>query len=96
MPGKSRRKRGKHLPQRRKENRISRSAMPVQQPIASVREQPVAQPSVPPPPPAVPKVTKTIARYSHIAAELRTIGILTALMLIILIVLALVLPRYGL
>ena len=61
------------------------------QAVAQTHEA-VSHPSVSAPPPSVPTpVAKlAVARYPHIATELRTIGILAGILLIILVVLALV------
>ncbi len=88
MPSKSRRGRGKHSLQSKKR----------QGDLAGVAQQRVvtdklAVPGVPASSPGVsaPIATLTGARYSHVAAELRRIGILAGIMLAILVVLALVL-----
>ncbi|MFC1981048.1 hypothetical protein ACFLVN_02240 [Chloroflexota bacterium] len=94
MPGKSRHSRGKSHPQSKKGKAKQRSAGGVipQQAAAQV-SKPAASLSVSatsvsaPTPTAIPGA----ARYPYITAELRRIGILAGIVLIILIVLALIL-----
>ena len=94
MPGKSRRRRGKHSFQsKKKKGRPYRPAIVAQQPAVAQTHEPVSSPSVPLPSASVPSpVVKPAAIwYPYIATELRTIGILAGIMLIVLVVLALVL-----
>lgn len=87
MPGKSRRGRGKYSPQsKKKKDRPSRPAMLAQQPVVARTPEPVPSARVP-----TPVVKPAAGQYPYIATELRTIGILAVIMLIVLIVLALVL-----
>ncbi|MBM2824944.1 MAG: hypothetical protein HW402_608 [Dehalococcoidales bacterium] len=90
MPGKSRNKRGKYSPQNRTGK--SRSGQPdvPAQPSAVAESGAVASPKI-----ARPLVSKPssvgkspVVHHGNIATELRTIGILTGVMLVILIVLA--------
>ncbi len=94
MPGKSRHSKGKHLPQskKRKSRRHFLATVAQQQTVAQTYE-PVSRPSVPAPSASVPTLMAKLAavRYPHIATELRVIGILAGIILVILIVLALVL-----
>ena len=93
MLGKSRHRKGKYSPQSRKrKSRRHFSATVVQQQAAAQTYEPVSHPNVPAPSASVPApMTKLAAvRYPHIATELRTIGILAGIILIILAVLALV------
>ena len=94
MPGKSRRGKGKHLPQSKKRKSRQRFSPPVvqHQAVAQTRE-PVSRPVVSSPSVSVPTpmAKLAVARYPHIATELQTIGILAGIVLLILIVLALVL-----
>jgi len=88
MSGKSRHGRGKRSFQSKK--RKSRQSLPpivTQQQSVSQTYKPVA-PSVRVP---APMATPTTAEYSHTLVELRRIGILAGIMLVILVVLALVL-----
>ncbi len=94
MPSKSQHGRRKRSPQSKKrKGGLSRPTMPAQQPAVAQIREPVSRPIVPVPSARVPtSVAKpAIAQYSNVATELRTIGILAGIMLIILIVLALVL-----
>jgi len=94
MPGKSRRGKGKHLPQSKKRKSRQRFSPPVvqHQAVAQTRES-VSRLGVSAPLASVPTPVAKLAaaRYPHIATELRTIGLLAGIMLIILAVLALVL-----
>jgi hypothetical protein len=88
MP-KSRRRRGRHLPQSKKRKGV---LAPVAQPSAvTQRYEPTPQAGMPTPPARVPnpKTTVTVAPPTNIAAELRRIGILTGIIVVILIVLTL-------
>ena len=94
MPGKSRRKRRKHPIQSKKgKGTLSHPTIPVQQPAVAQTHKPVSSPTVSVPSANVPApmAKPTVGQYSYLATELRTIGILAGIMLIILIVLALVL-----
>ena len=90
MPGKSRR-RGRHLPRgKRRKGRKGFSA-PVAQPAAvSQGYEPAAEAGrlVPSAKAPTPKATVTVALHPNIAAELRRIGILAGIILVILVVLA--------
>ena len=106
MPGKSRRK-GKYSIQNKKQGGSVRPAAVVQPPLAGkVREtNPISNMATPPHVvPASPRVAParpargaeqmakpTGVRYAFVATELRTIGILAGLVLILLVVLARVL-----
>ena len=95
MPGKSRHDKGKRLSQSKKSKAMQRSA-------TGVVEQPAATQAPKPSAPGVasapslrnrqkPSAAPSVARYPYITAELRRIGILAGIIVIILIVLALVL-----
>ena len=88
MPGKSRRSRGKHS--FRSKKRRDRSSPPV----IVTQQQAVTPTDESVPPPEVPRksvpATMTAVRYPYILTELRRIGILAGIILVILIVLALV------
>ncbi len=88
MPGKSRRGRHKHSARIKKRQEALARAAPEHVPVET-REPvaPVAPSGVP-----TPVVAPTGARYHYIVTELRTIGILAGIMIVILVVLALVLP----
>jgi len=94
MPGKSRRGRGKYSPQsKKKKDRLGRSATLARQPVVAQTHESVSSPDVSVPSVMVPTpvVKPAINEYPHIATELRIIGILAGVMLIVLVVLALVL-----
>ena len=91
MP-KSRRRRGRHLPQSKKEKGRKGVLAPAAQPSAvTQRYEPTLQAGMPAPSAKVPtpKTTVTVAQPTNIAAELRRIGILFGIILVILIVLTL-------
>ncbi len=88
MPKKSRRV--KVFQSKRKQIRQGYSAGVSQQP--EVTETPKSVTSAPPASTPIPKTTLKTARYPYVTAELRRIGILAGIMLVILIVLALALP----
>ena len=93
MPGKSRRKRGRQPPTRKAQGRrqspdVAQAPAPAGSVVAGVSPDAVA--------PAVGVSSKAVAahqsvRHPYIGAELRTIGILAMLMLVVLVVLKLVL-----
>jgi len=90
MPGKSRHRKGKYsLQKRRKKGRPSRPAIAAQQPAVTQAQQPASRPSAPAPSTSVTK--PAAVQYPYIATELRTIGILAGIMLIILAVLVFIL-----
>ncbi len=94
MPGKSRHRRGKYSIQSKKgKGRLSRPAVAVQrQTIAQAHESvPLSNVSASSAGVPTPKAKPAAVWYPYIATELRTIGILAGIMLIILAVLALVL-----
>ena len=93
MPGKSQRRRGKYSAQSKKrKSRPSRPTMLAQQPAVAQTHESVSSPKVSVPSASVPTPMAEPAsvRYPYIASELRTIGILAGIMLIVLVVLALV------
>ena len=93
MSGKSRRGRGKHSFQsRKKKGRLASSAITARQPAAAQTYKPVVSSEVAAPAASVPTPMPTPAavRYPFIATELRRIGILAGIMLVVLVVLALV------
>jgi len=94
MPGKSRRSKRKHSFQgKRKRSGHGSLAISARQMPVSQDYEPVSKPEVSAPSPAVPTPTTAVAtlRYPYITSELRRIGILTGIILVILVVLALVL-----
>jgi len=88
MPKKSRR--FKVLQSKRKKLRQSPPATVAQQQVVTQTHKPVA--SAHPASTPIPKATQKTARYPYVTAELRRIGILAGIALVILIVLALALP----
>ena len=93
MHGKSRHGRGKRLPQSKKRKSKRHFLATVAQQAVAQTQVPVSRPKVSAPSASVPTPMAKLAavRYPHVATELRTIGILAGIMLIILIILALVL-----
>ena len=94
MPGKPRRRKGKHSPQKQsKKGGPSRPAIAAQQLAVAQTHQPAFRSGASVPSTSVPTpVAKPAAvRHPYIAAELRTTAILAGIMLIILTVLAFVL-----
>ena len=96
MAGKSKHKRGKHVPGKKGKSRQRFTATTTQQPVVVPTPEAVSQPDVPAAPPMVkaptPAAQTATVRYTYITTELRTIGILAGIMLTILVVLVLVLP----
>ena len=84
MPHKSRRQRARHPARDQK-----RQPTPDTRPVAATRP---AAPETPARPPVAPKAAQTKVQYPHVASELKRIGILAGILVIILIILALVLP----
>ena len=86
MPTKSRRGQGKHS-SRRKKSKMRHASHVVAQ------RQTITQPETPASPVRAPTPTTTLtaARYPYVAAELRRIGILAAIILALLVVLAFIL-----
>ena len=95
MSGKAKRGRGKHSSQSKKRKGRQDSAVIVAHQEAAA---PVLKPAVPTEPssPVVrapaPAAKSVSVRYPHIGVELRNIGILAGIMVVILVVLALALP----
>ena len=91
MPGKSRHRKGKYSSASKKKGRPNRSGILAQQPAVAQTPEPVSAPEVSVPVASVPTpMTKpSVVQYPYIVTELRTIGTLGGIMLIILVVLAL-------
>ncbi len=91
MPGKSRRRRGKHTPPSKKgKDRRSHPAIAAQQITAvQVSEAATAPPEVAAPPESVPPPIATDVKHPDLAVELRRIGVLAGIMLAALLLLAL-------
>ncbi|MFC2021049.1 hypothetical protein ACFLU1_04570 [Chloroflexota bacterium] len=93
MPGKSRHRKGKYSTQtksKRKDN-PSRPGLSARQPSTEQADQPTSHPVVPAPPASITIPTTNPVRYLYITTELRTIGILAGIILIVLVLLAQVL-----
>ena len=91
MPDKSRRGKGRHPP-RSKRKKIARGSiaaqqLPVSQTYESVPQSEVSARATSVP---TPSATVTTVRYPYITTELRRIGILAGIMLVVLVVLSLV------
>jgi hypothetical protein len=94
MPAKSRRKRSKNLPpsKRIKQSGGSRTAAEVNQPaVNTVDSTAVTETPIPAEKKSSARVQTTVARNPYISSELKTIGILAVLVLVILGILAAVL-----
>ncbi len=94
MPGKSQRKKRKHsIQSKKRKGGLGQPTVLVQQQAASQTHKPVSSPNVSVPLANVPAqmANSSVVPDPYIATELRTIGILAGIMLIVLIVLALVL-----
>ena len=93
MSRKSRR-RGKHLPQSKRRRDRKGFSVPAQPSAVAQRYEPAPQADmvVPAAKAPTPRATVTLAQPINVAAELRRIGILAGIILVILVVLALVLP----
>ena len=92
MP-KSRRGRGRHLPRgKRKKGRKAFSAPATQTPIAAQAYEPApgADRPVPSVKTPIPRATVATTQATNIPAELRRIGILAGIIVVILVVLALI------
>jgi hypothetical protein len=92
MP-KSRRRKGKFSPQSKKRREQVRQPATPKPPVAAQTAQPVSQPKIVKPPSGAPISTAkaaSVPTISHnVTTELKTIGILAGILLVILIVLAL-------
>jgi hypothetical protein len=92
MSGKSRR-RGRHLPRsKRKKVRKGFSAPAASAPAEAQKPEPAPQPDTAIPSPRAPTPKAAVAQATNVAAELRRIGILAGIILVILVVLFFVLP----
>ncbi len=92
MPGKSRHRRGKRPQIKKRKGGLSHPTVLAQQPAVAQTHESISRPFVSIPSTGVrTSVTKPVAVYPYIPKELRTIGILAGIMLIILIVLSRVL-----
>ncbi len=92
MPAKSGHGRRKLPRSKRKKGRKEASAIRAQQPVIAHTPRPISQPEASVPPANAPTTVAALAatRYPYITAELRRIGILGGIILVILVILALV------
>jgi len=88
MAGKS--KRGKRLPRSKRKGKNVFSAPAAQAPITAQSTEPASAAEKPAPPALKPKSPVMAARASNVAAELRRIGIVAGIIIVILIILALI------
>jgi hypothetical protein len=89
MTGKS--KRGKHLPRSKRKGRKTFTAPAAPKPVAAQVTEPAPEAKKTAAPPAAkPKAPVTVAQFSNVVAELRRIGIVAGVMIVILIILALI------
>jgi hypothetical protein len=90
MAGKS--KHGKHLPRsKRKGKKKAFTAPAALKPSAAEASRPATEAAKAPPAPAPKaKAPVAVAEVSNVAAELRTIGIVAGIMIVILVILALI------
>jgi hypothetical protein len=92
MSGKSRR-RGRHLPRsKRKKVRKGFSAPAALAPAEAQKPEPAPKVDTAIPSPRAPTPKTAVAQATNVAAELRRIGILAGIILVILVVLFFVLP----
>ena len=92
MPSKSRRRKGKPATQSGKKRvEANRPSPPVPPPAVTQADESVSSPKLPVPEVAVPtiKAEPVTVSYPFITAELRSIGVLAAIMLVVLAVLTL-------
>jgi len=88
MAGKS--KQGKHLPRSKRKGKKTFTAPATQAPITAQSTEPASAAEKPAPPALKPKSPVMAARASNVAAELRRIGIVAGIIIVILIILALI------
>jgi hypothetical protein len=86
MPGKSRRGRGKRHHQSKKSKALRRQGMTAAAPPATEQMPTKPKPAPAPPPPKAPETAA--ARYPYVTGELKRIGILAAIAIVILIIMS--------
>ncbi len=93
MPGKSRRRRGKHTPpsKKGKDRRSHPTIAAQQQAVAQISEPAITPPEAAAPPESVPPPIATDVKHVDLAVELRRIGVLAVIMLAALLLLVLIL-----
>jgi len=93
MPGKSRHGKGKQYQSKKSKAKQRHASMAPHQQVAAAAPQPATPPREPAATtnePAAP-VTKAVSRYPYISSELRRIGILAGIIIVVLIILSQVL-----
>jgi len=89
MAGKS--KRSKHLPRSKRKGKKTFTAPAASKPVAAQAVEPAAATTkAPPAARPKPKAPAMVAQASNVVAELRRIGIVAGIMIVILIILALI------
>jgi len=88
MAGKS--KRGRHLPRSKRKGKKVFSAPATQAPITAQSTEPTSVAGKPAPPALKPKAPVMAAEVSNVTAELRRIGIVAGVVIVILVILALI------
>jgi hypothetical protein len=89
MAGKS--KRGKNLPRSKRKGKKTFTAPAALKPAAAEASKPATEAAKAPPAPAPKaKAPVAVAEVSNVAAELRTIGIVAGIIIVILVILALI------
>jgi hypothetical protein len=88
MAGKS--KRGRHLPRSKRKGKKVFSAPATQAPITAGAVEPTSVAGKPAPPASKPKAQVMVAETSNVVAELRRIGIVAGVIIVILVILALI------
>jgi hypothetical protein len=88
MPSKSRRKRGKHSQAKRRKGKLTFAPVTAEQPRASQTQVPVT-----PSPVAAAAISKplpkpTTVSYPYVASELKRIGVISAILVAVLIILS--------
>jgi len=92
MSGKSRHGRRKLSRSKRRKGGQAAPTISAQQPVVAQSYKPVSHPEASPPSAGVPATVAALAgtRYPYIVGEMKRIGILTGIILLILVILALV------
>jgi len=90
MAGKSRRGRGRHLP-RSKRKKGKGISTPGTQPVVAPQDEPSPRADTLVPSAKAPTPKAAVAEHTDVAAELRRIGIVSGIILVILVVLAVIL-----
>lgn len=88
MSGKSRR--GRHLSRSKRKGRKAFSAPAALKPVGTGASEPAPRADKPAPPAAKPKSPVMVAQASNVVAELRRIGIVAGIIVVILVILVLI------